>query len=103
MWSCDSAIEMPFQRGPDVGARAVEEYPLVALGHVERVADLLGAAAGDVAHRDHRALGVRQGLDRRLGDVDRLSPQQALLGPRAPVAGIAVPVTGERFARRAEP
>src|SRR5215210_7131557 len=103
MWSCDSAIEVPFQRDPDLGARAVKEYPLVALGYVERLAGLLGAAARDVAHRDHRALGVRQRLDRGLGDVDGLAPQQPLLGPRAPISRVGVPVSGERLARRAEP
>src|SRR5215211_8048357 len=104
MWSCEcnSVIEVPFERGPDLGARAVKEYPLVALRDVERLADLLGAAARDVAHRDHRPLRFRQRLDRRLGDVDRLASQQSLLGPRAPVAGVAVPVPGEGLARRAE-
>ena len=38
---CDSAIEVPLECRADPRARAMEQHPLVALGHLQRVADFL--------------------------------------------------------------
>ena len=38
----------------------MQQYPLVGLGDLERLADLLGVPALDVAHQDHEVLALGQ-------------------------------------------
>ena len=80
----------------------MQQDPLITGGNVEHVADLLGAAAGDVAHRDHRALRIRELLHLTLRDIQGLPAEERILGQGAPVPRIAVPMAGERGARRTE-
>src|SRR4051794_5134922 len=101
MCSC-SAIEVPLERGADLRSRTVEEDALVALGDVERLADLPRVAALDVAHRDHDALRRRKLVDGGEHDLERLAVGERLLGEALPVAGIGPPMPGEGIAGAAE-
>ena len=65
---------------PHPRARAVQENPLVGAGDLERLADLPGAAAGEVTHRDHRALRLGQRPDLALQGIEGLAAEQLLLG-----------------------
>src|SRR5215217_4248003 len=103
MWSADSAIQVPFECGLDAGAGAVEQHPLIALGDIERPADLLGTAAGDVSHRDHHALRSRKLLDGPHDDIERLAAEQRVVRKRGPVAGIRPPVAREGAALITKP
>ena len=73
----------------------MQEHALVALGDVERFADLLRVAALDVAHRDHDALRRRKLVDGGEHDVECLSVGEGLVGEPLPVAGIGPPMAGE--------
>src|SRR5215210_28213 len=97
-----SAIKMPFERAADLRARTVQQHALVALGDVERLADLLCVAALDVAHRDDDPLRIRQSMDRREHQIERLAIGELLRGELLPVAGGGTPVAGERIVCAAE-
>jgi hypothetical protein len=59
----------------------VQEHPLVGLGKLERVTDLLGTPALDVAERDHGALRGWERLDRVADHAERFGAEQPLLRP----------------------
>src|SRR5215210_8832662 len=94
MCSC-SAIKVPLERAADLGAGAVQEHALVALGDVERLADLPRVAALDVAHRDDDALRRRKLVDGGQHDVECLSVGEGLVGESMPRAGVGPPMAGE--------
>src|SRR3712207_1614478 len=102
MCSAASCIQVPFQGRPHPRARPVEEYPLIAVRYVQCGTHLLSAAAGDVAHGDDDALGIRQRLDRAREDRERLALEQRLLRYAAPVLRERAPVAGKRLPGRGE-
>src|SRR3954447_16426164 len=81
----------------------MQENALVSFAQLERLADLLRAAAGDVAHRDHDALCIWKLLDRVGDDLKRFAPEDHVFRPVVPVRGIRPPVPRKRIARTAEP
>src|SRR3954468_7811124 len=89
-----SGCEIGLQRRADLRARPVQEYALVDLADVERVADLLGRPALDVAQDDDLALARRQVVDGHADAVDGLAAQQALVGEALPVARRGRPMPG---------
>src|SRR3954451_5532725 len=90
-----SAIEVPLECGAYLRAGAVQEHALVALGDVERFADLLRVATLDVAHGDHDALRTRKLVDGDEHDVECLSGGEGLVWEPLPVARIGPPMAGE--------
>src|SRR4051794_40591957 len=97
-----SAIEVPLERAADLRAGAVQEHALVALGDVERFANLLGVTARDVAHRNHDALRGWKPVDGGEHDVEFLSVGEGLGGEPLPVAGVGPPMAGEGIIRATE-
>src|SRR3954447_3756663 len=69
----------------------MQQDALVSFAELERLADLLGAAALDVAHADHRALGGRERGDRGDDEVERLALVQGLVRQLVPVRGEDLP------------
>src|SRR5918992_3765161 len=102
MWSPGSVIEVRLQRGAYLRARAVQQDALVGSRQVERAADLGCAETDDVAHRDHPSLRRGQVNDDPLHDLERLEPDEFVVGLRAPVARIDLPVAGEHLTRGPE-
>jgi hypothetical protein len=76
--------------------------PLVAVGDVERRADLAGVPALDVAQHEDVRLARGQLGDRVADAVERLTAEHALLGQRAPVRRSGRPVPGPAVAFRPE-
>ena len=59
----------------------------------ERLADLAGALVGDVTHREHRALTIRELLDRGGAYAQMWMLQQQEEAEREKAAATASPVT----------
>src|SRR5262249_38976217 len=73
-----SATVVALERRPPSGPATGPEHPLVLRGQAERVADLVGAHAVDVAHRHHQTLPFGQLVE---GVVDE---SHGLVAERAP-------------------
>src|SRR5262245_22911834 len=97
-----SLIEVLLESHADAGARTMEQHALVLGADAERLADLGGAAARDVAKGDDDLLALGQLIDRALHELDRLRRDEPLLGQRPPVRRVRAPVTRVRVFRPAE-
>src|SRR3954447_13505748 len=87
-----SGCEIGLQGRAHLRTGPMQQYALVDLADVERVADLLGRPALDVAQDDDLTLARRQVVDRHADAVDGLAAQQALVGEALPVARRGGPV-----------
>src|SRR2546427_9685510 len=72
---------MWLQHRTDLRSRAMQEHPLIAVGHSERLANLLGAATLHVAQHDHLSLRGRQRIDGAFRQLYRLLEQELLVRP----------------------
>src|SRR5205085_8147731 len=94
-------LEVVLERPAHLRAGAVEEYSLIGLRNLQRVTDLFGRPALDVAQADHGALRRRQLPDRALDHGAGLAGEQALL--RRPRLRVRAPVARPaRVVRAAE-
>src|SRR2546422_10278932 len=72
---------MWLQHRTDLRSRAMQEHPLIAVGHAERLANLLGAATLHVAQHDHLSLRGWQRIDGAFRQLHGLMQQELLVRP----------------------